>query len=378
MNTFEPVIQKDSMTSRYLRHLSLPEIGVSGQRKLLASSVLLIGAGGLGSPAGLYLAAAGVGRIGIADDDVVELSNLQRQILHATGAVGNSKVQSAARRLTELNPDVRVETHAKRVDASNVCSLMSGYDVVIDGSDSLATRYVVNEACVRLTKPYVYGSVSRFEGQVSVFHTGDSGCYACLYPPSTLPAGVPNCAENGVLGVVPGVVGTLQATEALKIILGVGDVLANRLLLFNALTMKFRELHFARDPDCPVCGNHPAPARPVEKSPNEEMPMIEITPIDLKRRLDAGDRMMVVDVREPHELAICRLAGSHSIPLAQVVQRMSELDAGRDTIVMCRSGGRSAKAIADLQQAGYAGTLINLKGGILAWADDVDPAITRY
>lgn len=363
------------ISSRYLRHVALPAIGVEGQLKLNRSRVLLIGAGGLGSPVALYLAAAGVGRLRIVDDDKVELTNLQRQILHGMRQIGQPKVQSAAGRIADLNPEIAVEIHSVRFTAANAAELVRGVDVVVDGSDNFATRYAASDACVAAGLPYVYGSVSQFEGQASVFGYRGGGCYRCLHPQSP-PAGlVPNCAEGGVLGVLPGIIGTIQATEALKVLLGIGEPLVNRLLIFDALAMTFRELKWRRDPECPVCGNRPANQPDVTA---EEPTMQEITPAELKKRLDAGDDVMVVDVREPHELAICSLPGTWPIPLAQVLARANEIDEKRDVVVMCKGGGRSAKAILDLQQAGFKGKLINLKGGILAWADDVDPNVTKY
>jgi molybdopterin/thiamine biosynthesis adenylyltransferase/rhodanese-related sulfurtransferase len=361
----------------------LPGIGIEGQRKLAAARVLIVGAGGLGSPSALYLAAAGVGRIGIVDDDKVDLTNLHRQILHSTQTVGTSKVESAGQRLAELNPEIRVDLHALRVAADSAMALINDYDLVIDGSDNFSTRYVISDACVLAGKPYVYGSVSRFEGQVSVFGFRGAGCYRCLYPEPPAAGVAPSCAEAGVLGVLPGIIGTLQATEALKIILGIGDLLVNRLLLFDALAMKFRELKLHRDPACPVCGKHPTikslgDVQYVCASAIAEPVMEEITPTELNRRLAKGDDIMLVDVREPHELAICSLPGHWPIPLAQIKARANEVDAKRDVVVYCRSGGRSAKAIADLREAGYTGKLINLKGGMLAWSDEVDPNVPKY
>ena len=369
------------IVERYSRQIILPEIGEKGQQALATSGVLIVGAGGLGSPAALYLAGAGVGRIGIVDHDDVDVSNLQRQILHDQSSVGRPKVTSAAMRLRGLNPEVKVEAHAARLTEANALELVSKYDVVIDGSDNFATRYIVNDACVAANKPYVYGSISRFEGQISVFNTGDAGCYRCLFPFPPSPGVVPSCAEGGVLGVLPGIIGTLQATEAIKVILGVGALLANRLLLFDALAMTFRELKFQRDPNCSVCGRQAAltyTATRMEPQAKKEVSMDEITATQLKERLDAGQDIMIVDVREPHELAICALPDAHHIPLGQVLARSGELDTGRDVVLICRSGGRSAAAIVDLYHAGYRGKLINLKGGLLAWADQVDPTMKKY
>lgn len=361
-----------NISPRYQRHIALRAIGPEGQLKLNQSSVLLIGAGGLGSPAALYLAAAGVGRLGIVDDDKVDLTNLQRQILHGTRTIGHAKAHSAAERIADLNPEIAVEPHPVRLTKANVDALVKKYDVVVDGSDNFATRYLVNDTCVRAGKPYVYGSVSEFEGQAAVFGFRDGGCYRCLFPEPPAAGLAPNCAETGVLGVLPGIIGTIQATEALKVLLGIGEPLVNRLLLLDVLTMKFRELKWKRDPACPVCGTQPATT--LEK----ESVMQEITATELKKRLDAGEDLMVIDVREPHELAVCSLPGAWSIPLAQVVARANEIDENREVVMMCKAGGRSAMAIANLRHAGYKGKLLNLKGGILAWADEVDPNLAKY
>jgi sulfur-carrier protein adenylyltransferase/sulfurtransferase len=381
----------DDHLNRYQRQVILPGVGVEGQRKLASSSVLIVGAGGLGSPAALYLAAAGVGRIGLLDDDVVEISNLHRQILHGTASAGLKKVDSAQGRLAGLNPEVEVEAHPVRLTRANASELIAGYDVVVEGSDNLATREVVNEVCVAQGKPWIYGAVHRFEGQCGVFGvppsqgllpsqglrrtrrraSRGSGCYRCLFPGKS-PA-VANCAEAGVLGVLPGVVGTLQATEALKLLLGLGDLLVNRLLIFDALEAKFRTLNWQRNPACPVCGEAPSMA----EENNEEFMMQEMTMYELKQRLDAGHDLQVLDVREPKELDVCKLPGTLDIPLGEVLERAHEIDASRETVVMCLAGGRSAKAIMALKAAGHTGTLINLAGGIQAWVNEVDPSIVK-
>lgn len=370
-------------SGRYQRQMALPEVGVAGQQALARARVLLVGAGGLGSPAALYLAAAGVGCLGIVDDDVVALSNLHRQVLHGTSAIGKSKTDSAGERLHDLNPDVRVVRHPVRISPENAMALIAAYDLVVDGSDNFATRYLVNDACVLAGKPFVYGTVSRFEGQVSVFNFHASGCYRCLYPQAPVRGVAPSCADGGVLGVLPGIIGTMQAAEAIKIMLGAGETLAQRLLLVDGWSMRFRELHFSRDVNCAVCGDRPSITSITTNNPeyaNEPgaTAMSEITPIQLKERIDRGDSVVLVDVREPHELAICALPGALAVPLGQIVARAGEIDARHEVVVFCRSGVRSAKAIADLQQNGYRGRLMNLKGGILAWADDVDPSITKY
>jgi len=371
---------------RYIRHLLLPEVGEAGQRRLNAARVLVVGAGGLGSPVAMYLAAAGVGVLGLVDGDVVEESNLQRQIIHGTGDVGRLKVDSARDRLASINPEVRVVTHPFRLTAADARAVVSDYDVVVDGTDNFPARYLINDACVLLGKPMVYGSVFRFEGQVGVFDARRGACYRCLYP-SPPPAGlVPNCAEAGVLGVLPGIVGCIQANEAIKLILGIGEPLIDRLLLVDALTLQFRTLHHARDPACPVCGNHPRitaltdlPAEPCSTQPptQESDSMQQMTAVELKQRLDRGE-VDLVDVREPYEVAIAKIPGAKLIPLATVVAERAQLNPARETVVMCRGGARSAKAIEDLRKAGYTGVLINLAGGITAWSNDVDPSVPKY
>jgi len=376
--------------SRYSRHLILPEVGMEGQCKLKAASVLMIGTGGLGAPVGMYLAAVGVGRLGIVDFDAVEASNLQRQIIHGTADVGRPKIQSARDRLRDINPHIEIETHETRLTSQNALALFKNYDVVIDGTDNFPTRYLVNDACVLTHKPNVYGSIFRFEGQASVFWpdalNGKGACYRCLYPEPPAPGVVPSCAEGGVLGVLPGIIGTIQATEAIKLILGAPDTLVNRLVLFDAWRMKFREFQIDRDPNCPVCGDQPTITQLIDYEEfcglNEQQSPApafeEITARELKRSLDQGKDVQVIDVREPFEYDLARIPGTKLIPLGQVVSRMNEIDPSRETVVHCKAGVRSAKAIASLKQAGFTGRLINLKGGITAWSDEVDPRVPKY
>ncbi|MGI8732692.1 MAG: molybdopterin-synthase adenylyltransferase MoeB [Pyrinomonadaceae bacterium] len=373
--------------ARYSRHLIMPEVGLEGQKRLKASSVLMIGTGGLGAPLGMYLAAAGVGRLGILDFDVVESSNLQRQIIHGTKDVGRRKVDSARDRLADINPHIEIETHETRLTSVNALSLFENYDIIVDGTDNFPTRYLVNDACVLTGKPNVYGSIFRFEGQASVFWAQKGACYRCLYPEPPPPGLVPSCAEGGVLGVLPGIVGAIQANETIKIILGAEDLLVNRLLLFDAWAMKFRELKLRKDPTCPVCGEHPtimelidyeefcglAPTRQIAEPQLEE-----ITATELNRRLVRGDDIQIIDVREPNEYEIARIPGTKLIPLSQVVNRMSEIDPSRETVCHCKAGVRSAKAIEALKRASFPGRLTNLKGGITAWSNEVDPSVPKY
>lgn len=373
--------------ARYGRHLSLPEVGLEGQRRLKAASVLMIGTGGLGAPTGMYLAAAGIGRLGIVDFDVVEASNLQRQIIHGTADIGRPKIESARDRLHDINPNVEIETYETRFTSENALELVAKYDIVVDGTDNFPTRYLVNDACVLSGKPNVYGSIFRFEGQASVFWAEKGPCYRCLYPEPPPPGLVPSCAEGGVLGVLPGIVGAIQANEAIKIILGAEDILVNRLLLFDAWQMKFRELKLRKDPGCPVCGENPTVTKLIDyeefcglrTQPQETAAELEeITATELKRRIDDGRDTQIIDVREPFEFEIARMPGTKLIPLGDVAKRMSEIDPSRETVVHCKGGVRSAKAIAALKQAGFQGRLINLKGGIAAWSDEVDPAVPKY
>jgi adenylyltransferase/sulfurtransferase len=382
-----PTLTNDEI-KRYSRHLIMPEVGVDGQRKLKAAKVLCVGAGGLGSPVAMYLAAAGVGTLGLVDFDIVDFSNLQRQILHGTSDVGRSKLASAQDRLHDLNPEITIQTHNLALSSENALKLFEPYDIVVDGTDNFPTRYLVNDACVLLGKPNAYGSIFRFEGQASVFATKDGPCYRCLYPEPPPPGLVPSCAEGGVLGVLPGVIGTIQAMETLKLILGVGEPLIGRFLIFDALRMRFRELKLRKDLDCPVCGTHPtvtklidydqfcgiAPAAPEPVTVNTQT---DITAAELKERLDRGDRLKIVDVREPNEYQINQIPGSVLIPLGDVVKRQGELDPNDEIVVHCKSGGRSAKAASFLRSAGFK-RVLNLKGGILDWIDKVDPSQPKY
>jgi len=382
-----PELTNDEI-KRYSRHLIMPEVGVEGQRKLKAAKVLCIGAGGLGSPAAMYLAAAGVGTLGMVDFDVVDFSNLQRQILHGTPDVGRSKLASARDRLNALNPNVTIETHEIALSSQNALELFEPYDVILDGTDNFPTRYLVNDACVLLGKPNAYGSIFRFEGQASVFATKGGPCYRCLYPEPPPPGLVPSCAEGGVLGVLPGIIGVIQATETLKLIMKIGEPLIGRFLIFDALRMKFRELKLRKEPDCPVCGTHPTikqlidyeqfcgvtPAAPEPVTVNAAT---EITSVELKQRLDRGDALKIVDVREPNEYQINRIPGSVLIPLGDVPKRQNELDPNDEIVVHCKMGARSAKAADFLRSVGFR-RVLNLKGGILDWVEKVDPSQPKY
>jgi molybdopterin/thiamine biosynthesis adenylyltransferase/rhodanese-related sulfurtransferase len=370
---------------RYSRHLIMPEVGMEGQQKLKAARVLCIGAGGLGSPLALYLAAAGVGTLGIVDFDVVDYTNLQRQIIHTTADVGRKKLDSAAEKLKAINPFVNVQKFETRLSSANALDLFREFDIVADGTDNFPTRYLVNDACVLTGKPNVYGSIFRFEGQASVFATEAGPCYRCLYPEPPPPGLVPSCAEGGVLGILPGLVGVIQATETIKLILGKGNSLIGRLLLVDALSMKFRELKLRKNPDCPACGRHGTITKLIDYDEfcgirGEEKPVAggisEIQVEELKRRLDAKEDVFVLDVREPHEYQICNIGG-HLIPLGDLAKRVNELDSSREIVAHCRSGVRSAKAVDFLQQAGFK-KVHNLAGGILAWADRIDPKMPKY
>jgi molybdopterin/thiamine biosynthesis adenylyltransferase/rhodanese-related sulfurtransferase/molybdopterin converting factor small subunit len=375
---------------RYSRHLILPEVGVDGQRKLKAAKVLCVGAGGLGSPAALYLAAAGIGTIGVIDFDAVDMSNLQRQILHGTPDVGRSKLLSAREKLTALNPNVRIESFETALTSKNALEIFRDYDIILDGTDNFATRYLVNDACVLLGKPNAYGSIFRFEGQASVFATKGGPCYRCLYPEPPPPGLVPSCAEGGVLGVLPGVIGTIQATETIKLILGAEGTLIGRLLLYDAWGMRFRELKLRRDPECPVCGDHPTVRELIDydqfcgvapvTAPAATPADFETTVLDLKRAIDSDRPPFVLDVREPQEFQICRIPGSVLIPLGQVGARVQDIEAaaaGRPIVVHCKMGARSAKAVKMLRERGI-DRAQNLKGGILAWIDQIDPKLPKY
>jgi len=375
---------------RYSRHLIMPEVGVDGQKKLKAGSVLCIGAGGLGSPAAMYMAAAGVGRIGIVDFDVVDFSNLQRQLLHGTSSVGKSKLASARDRLHDLNPHIDIDTYETTVTSDNALDLFKDYDVILDGTDNFPTRYLVNDACVLTGKPNAYGSIFRFEGQASVFGTKEGPCYRCLYPEPPPPGLVPSCAEGGVLGVLPGIIGVIQATEAIKLIMGIGEPLIGRFLIYDALKMRFRELKLRKDPDCPVCGTHPTVTKlidyeqfcgirpePAAQQTGAAVNEWETTSIDLKKRLDAGDDVLILDVREPNEYQICKIPGSVLIPLGELPRRYAELPHDKDIVAHCKMGGRSAKATDFLRSVGF-NRVKNLKGGILDWIDKVDPSQPKY
>ena len=371
---------------RYSRHLIMPEVGMEGQLKLKRARVLAIGTGGLGAPLGLYLAAAGVGHLGLVDFDVVDSSNLQRQVTFTTADVGKSKSEAAKARLLALNPMIDIVSYETRLTSDNALDLFRDYDIIVDGTDNFPTRFLVNDACILLGKPNVYGSIFRFEGQATVFGYPGGPCYRCLYPEPPPPGLVPSCAEGGVLGVLPGIVGSIQAMETIKLILGAGEPLVGRLLLFDALAMRFRELKLRRNPDCPVCGEHPTLKKLIDYEEfcgirGEEAPAMtdgiqEISATELKARQDRGDKLFILDVREPHEYQICNLNGK-LIPLGELPRRVNELDSSVEMVVHCRSGKRSADAIHFLQTAGFK-KLLNLKGGVLAWADEVDPRMPKY
>jgi len=382
-----PELTRDEV-QRYSRHLIMPEVGVEGQRKLKAARVLCIGAGGLGAPAAMYLAAAGVGTLGLVDFDVVDASNLQRQILYGTADVGRPKLEVARARIAGMNGNVQVVVHEATLTSKNALDVLKDYDVILDGTDNFQTRYLVNDACVLLGKPNAYGSIFRFDGQASVFAVKGGPCYRCLYPEPPPPGLVPSCAEGGVLGVLPGVIGVIQATEAIKLILGSGQPLVGRLLLYDALQMRFRELKLQRDPECPVCGDQPTIKElidydqfcgivPAAAAHPADSGVPELTVEQLKAKFDRGDDFDLLDVREPNEFQICRIQGSKLIPLGELPRRTAELDPGRDLVVHCKVGARSAKAVTLLQQRGFT-RIHNLKGGILAWIDRIDPTQSKY
>jgi len=373
---------------RYSRHLIMPEVGMEGQLKLKNAKVLMIGTGGLGAPLGLYLAAAGVGKIGIVDFDVVDMTNLQRQVIHGTKDIGRPKLDSAAERMADINPTIEIKKYGTRLSSENALDIFKDYDIVVDGTDNFPTRYLVNDACVLLGKPNVYGSIFRFEGQATVFHHDGGPCYRCLYPEPPPPGLVPSCAEGGVLGILPALVGSIQATETVKLIIGKGETLSGRLVLYDALNMRFRELKLRRDQDCPVCGDNPTvrelidyeqfcgiPQQPPAPSPG--LSEWEIDVLQLKQKLDNKEDVFILDVREPHEFTICSLDGSTLIPLGELPKRVSELSSADDIVVHCKSGMRSAKAVDFLRKAGFQ-KVKNLKGGILAWSDKVDPSVPKY
>jgi adenylyltransferase/sulfurtransferase len=371
---------------RYSRHLIMPEVGMEGQLKLKRARVLLVGTGGLGAPLGLYLAAAGVGTLGIVDFDKVDFTNLQRQVAFGTSDVGRPKIEAAAERLGNLNPEIQVKGYETQLTSENALEIFRDYDIIVDGTDNFPTRYLVNDACVLLGKPNVYGSIFRFEGQASIFGYPDGPCYRCLYPEPPPPGLVPSCAEGGVLGVLPGIIGSIQAMETLKLILKTGEPLVGRLLLFDALGMKFRELKLRKNSDCPVCGQNPSVTKLIdyaefcgirgEEAPAPQTSVPEITPRELKARLDRGDDLYILDVREPHEYQICNIGG-HLIPLGDLSRRANELDSAREIVAHCRSGKRSAEAAEFLRKAGFK-KIWNLKGGILAWSDEVDSSVPKY
>lgn len=371
---------------RYSRHLIMPEVGMEGQLKLKQAKVLLIGSGGLGAPLALYLAAAGVGRLGLVDFDRVDFSNLQRQVLFGTADIGKPKLEAARRRLSDLNPAIRIDAYETQLTSENAMEILKPYDIVVDGTDNFPTRYLVNDASVMLGKPNVYGSIFRFEGQISVFGMPDGPCYRCLYPEPPPPGLVPSCAEGGVLGVLPGIVGSLQAMEVLKLIIGTGKPLVGRLLLFDGLEMNFRELKLRKNPECPVCGDHPTITAPIdyyefcgvrgEEAPPPDVSVPEMTPTELNQKLKSGEKIFVLDVREPHEYEICHIDG-YLIPLGELPRRVQEVDSSGTVVVHCRSGARSAKAVEFLRQLGIR-RVWNLKGGILAWSDEVDPSVPKY
>jgi len=369
----------------YSRHLIMPEVGTAGQRKLKAARVLIIGAGGLGSPLGLYLAAAGVGTLGVVDFDVVDESNLHRQVLYGRSAVGRPKIQAAVERLGDVNPHIRLVPHETRLDSSNALELFRDYDVIVDGTDNFPTRYLVNDACVLSGKPNVYGSIFRFEGQVSIFWGARGPCYRCLFPEPPPPGLVPSCAEGGVLGVLPGIIGSLQANEVIKLIVGAGDPLIGRLVLFDALKMRFRELTLKKDPACPICSENPTQRELIDyeqfcgigpKPETSEMDF-EMTVSELKERLDAGEPLTILDVRNPQEYEIARIPGSVLIPLHELEERIGELDPAATIVAHCHHGGRSTNAVMFLRSMGFE-RAINLAGGIEEWSVEVDPGVPRY
>jgi molybdopterin/thiamine biosynthesis adenylyltransferase/rhodanese-related sulfurtransferase len=369
---------------RYSRHLIIPEVGVEGQRRLKDARILMVGAGGLGSPIALYLAAAGVGRLGIVEFDVVDVTNLQRQVLHGTKDVGRPKLDSARDRIRDVNPHVEVVPHEARLTSENALEIIREYDLVVDGTDNFATRYLVNDACVLLRKPNVYGSIFRFEGQATVFCTDDGPCYRCLYPEPPPPGLVPSCAEGGVLGILPGLVGLVQATEAVKLVARLGEPLVGRLLLVDALTMQFRTMKLRRDPRCPACGTRELKQLidyeqfcGIRGEPDETEGLPTITPAELDERRRRHDELDLVDVREPHEWEIARIEGARLAPLSSFAEALSGLDTARDTVVYCKSGVRSAKAVRQLQAAGFR-RVWNLAGGILRWSEEIDPSVPRY
>ncbi len=381
-----PVTLSKEEILRYSRHLIMPEVGMDGQLKLKNAKVALIGTGGLGAPLGMYLAAAGVGRIGLVDFDVVDFTNLQRQVIHGTKDVGRKKLDSAADTMLDINPYVEIDRHEVALTSENALGILKDYDIVVDGTDNFPTRYLVNDACVLLHKPNVYGSIFRFEGQATVFAYEGGPCYRCLYPEPPPPGLVPSCAEGGVLGILPGTIGLIQATETVKLILGIGEPLVGRLLLYDALAMRFRELKLRRNPECPVCGDHPTITQLIDYQefcgiPNQQHEPAaaegDIDPLEVKAKIDRGDRLVLIDVREPHEYQICNIPQAKLIPLGDLPKRVNELDSAAEIIAHCKSGVRSAKAVDFLKQSGFR-KVRNMKGGILAWSDKVDPSVPKY
>jgi molybdopterin/thiamine biosynthesis adenylyltransferase/rhodanese-related sulfurtransferase len=397
METRKPLVQSpngavdlsNEEIARYSRHLIMPEVALDGQKKLKQARVLTIGAGGLGAPLAMYLAAAGVGTLGIVDFDVVDESNLQRQIIHGTSDVGRPKMESARDRINDINPNVNVEGFEEPLSSENALDIFKDFDIIVDGTDNFPTRYLVNDASVLLGKPNVYGSIFRFEGQASVFYAEEGPCYRCLYPEPPPPGLVPSCAEGGVLGILPAAIGTIQATETVKLILGIGEPLIGRLLLYDALGMSFREMKLRKDPNCPVCGENPTVTELIDyqefcgipqaqaAESVDELP--EITVRELKEKLDAGEEVAVLDVREPHEYEVANLEaqGAKLIPLGELPNRLSELNQNDEVAVYCKTGGRSAKAVKTLQDAGF-GNVYNVEGGITAWSEEIDPSVPRY
>jgi molybdopterin/thiamine biosynthesis adenylyltransferase/rhodanese-related sulfurtransferase len=392
MQTRQPLVQSpngevelsNEEIARYSRHLIMPEVALDGQKTLKQARVLTIGAGGLGSPLAMYLAAAGIGTIGIVDFDVVDESNLQRQIIHGTSDLGRPKLESAREKIEDINPNVKVETFGEPLSSENALEIFEDFDVIVDGTDNFPTRYLVNDASVLTGKPNVYGSIFRFEGQASVFYAAEGPCYRCLYPEPPPPGLVPSCAEGGVLGILPGAIGTIQATETVKLILGIGEPLIGRLLLYDALTMRFREMKLRKDPSCPVCGENPTVTElidyqefcgiPQAQAQADEVP--EITVEELKEKLDNGGGVSVLDVREPHEYEVANI-GARLIPLGELPERLIELDRDETFAVHCKTGGRSARAVKLLKEAGFQ-DVYNVKGGITAWSEEIDPGVPKY
>jgi len=380
-----PELSRDE-SIRFSRHITLGEVGVLGQRRLKAARVLCVGAGGLGSPAALYLAAAGVGTIGIVEFDTVDASNLHRQVLYSVDDVGRPKLEAAAERLRGVNPEITIDAHHTTLDASNALQLVSGYDVVLDGTDNFTARYLVNDACVMARKPNAFGAIFQFEGQASVFAAENGPCYRCLHPEPPPPGLVPSCAEAGVLGVLPGIIGTIQATETIKLLLGIGEPLIGRFVIYDALRMRFRELKLSRDPQCAVCGDNPSILElkaydgycsSAHQPGLGETRDMDITVRELKERMDRGDAPIVIDVREPNEHAICQIPGARLIPQGQLAQHLAEFDPSAEIVVHCKMGGRSGRAVAMMRQHGFSNAR-NLTGGVLAWVSEIDPSQPKY